>query len=198
MRISVTDIDSWRYYKATEDMVVEELLRRLRKQEPPSRAMLAGRALHSVLEHAKDGDLDYAEADGFRFRFEADCALSLPSVRELKGEMLIPSRYGPVTLVGVVDGLDGAIYDHKLTARFDAERYADSYQWRCYLVMFGASKFIYNVFEGQEDEKRAEWAIRGFQQFTLYAYEGMKADVAREVAELADFVAQHVPEKLAA
>jgi hypothetical protein len=71
----------------------------------------------------------------------------------------------------VIDGSDGAIYDHKLTERFDAERYADSYQWRCYLLMFGARKFVYNVFEGREGNAANEWVIHGFQQFPLYAYD---------------------------
>lgn len=199
MRLSVTDLDSWRYYKESEDMDVEALLRRLRKLEPPSQAMLAGRALHSVLEHAVPGaSLDVAEAHGFKFHFKVDCAIDLPPVRELKGDVQIVTPVGVVTLVGVVDGLDGAVYDHKLTARFEAERYADSYQWRCYLEMFGARKFVYNVFEGKEGDHANEWVVFGFHQFPLYAYEGMRADVVRELSELAAFVREHVPEKVAA
>lgn len=199
MRLSVTDLDSFRYYKESEEMDVDALLRRLRKQEPPSQAMLAGRALHSVLEHATAGAaLDVAEAEGFKFHFKVDCAIELPAVRELKGEVQIVTPAGLVTLVGVVDGLEGGIYDHKLTARFDAERYADSYQWRCYLEMFGARKFVYNVFEGKEGDHPNEWVIFGFQQFPLYAYEGMRADVVRELSELAAFVRKFVPEKMAA
>jgi hypothetical protein len=198
VRLSVTDLDSWRYYKASEDMDVEALLRRLRKQEPPTQPMLAGRALHKVLEHIQEGDLACAEAEGFTFKFLAECEVQLLPVRELKGEAIIKTASGPVTLVGVIDGMDGSIYDHKLTERFDAERYADSYQWRCYLTMFGAKRFVYNVFEGREGDKPNEWLIHGFQRFPLYAYEGMREDVVREVVELADFVAKHVPEKAAA
>lgn len=198
MRISVTDLDSWRYYKASEDMDAEALLRRLRKEEPPTKAMLAGRALHSALENAGEGEMDFAEADGFKFRFMADCQIPLLPVRELKGEMLIQTPVGFVTLVGVIDGLDGAVYDWKLTERFDAERYADSYQWRSYLTMFNARQFVYGVFEGKEDEAMGEWVIWGFQHFPLFAYEGMDQDVRREVSELAWFIAEHLPERLAA
>lgn len=198
MRISVTDLDSWRYYKASEDMDIEALLRRLRKEEPPTQAMLAGRALHKVLEHAEVGDLPTASAEGFTFKFLADCAIPLLPVRELKGEMEIATPYGVATLVGVVDGADGGVHDYKLTERFDAERYAESYQWRCYLTMFKARRFTYQVFEGREGDAPNEWLIHGFHPFTLYAYEGMERDVRREVSELAGFIADYVPEKAAA
>lgn len=198
MRISVTDLDSWRYYKQDEDMDVGQLLARLRKQELPSQAMLAGRALHSVLETAKEGELEVAEADGFKFRFRENFTVPLLTVRELKGEMVIATPSGPVTLVGVIDGHNGAVWDWKLTSRFDAERYADSYQWRSYLTMFNARKFVYGVFEGKEGDEINEWIVWGYQEFPLYAYDGMRADVEREVAELAAFIVQHVPERAAA
>jgi hypothetical protein len=198
VRLSVTDVDSWRYYKASEEMDMDALLRRLRKQEPPTQKMFAGRALHKVLEHAQFGAMESAEAEGFTFRFAADCDVPILPVRELKGEVQLVTPAGLVTLVGVIDGSDGAIYDHKLTERFDAERYAESYQWRCYLLMFGARKFVYNVFEGREGNAANEWVIHGFQQFPLYAYDAMKSDVLREVTELAEFVSEYVPEKAAA
>lgn len=197
MRISVTDLDSFRYFKATEDMDLAALLARLRREEPPSPAMLAGRAFHKVLEKAAWESADTAEADGYKFHFRADCVIPWLPVRELKGEIVLPSPVGSVTLVGVVDGIDGAIYDHKLTKRFDAERYADSYQWRCYLVMFFAQKFVYNVFEGEQDET-GDYNIWGFHSLTFYAYESMRADVLREVGELAELIAEHIPERRAA
>jgi hypothetical protein len=141
MRISVTELDAYRRYRDQEDVELEQLLLQLRKLEPPSQAMLAGKAFHYVLEHAKPGEeLTTAKVDDFTFRFQLDCALELPRVRELKGEIVVMTSVGPVTLVGVVDGLDGPVIDYKLTSRFEAERYADSYQWRCYLLMFGMSK----------------------------------------------------------
>lgn len=201
MRISVTDLDGYRYFKDSEQ-ALDEFLNRLRRLEPPNRKMLAGKALHKILERASSGgvelneEITVANCDGFNFRFAADCDLPLLPVVELKGEIEIETPSGPVTLVGVVDGIDGAIYDHKLTERFDAEKYADSYQWRAYLVMFGARRFTYNVFEGKEEHD--EFVIWNFQAFTLYAYEGMREDVIGEVVELAGFIAKHLPEKLAA
>lgn len=195
MRLSVTELDGFRYWKSAEDMDLDAFLARMRKQEPPSPKMLAGRALHSILEDAQVGEVAVAERDGFSFTFEADCSLQMLPVREMKGEIGLHTSSGLVTLVGIVDGLDGGIYDHKLTERFDAENYANSYQWRCYLTMFGAQRFTYNVFEGREKDINT-WVIYGFHPLTFYAYPGMADDVQREVNELAAFVAKHLPERV--
>lgn len=195
MRLSVTELDAFRYYRDTEEADLESLLRRLRKEEPPSRAMHAGRAFHAALEHAQPGDdLGLIERDGFRFRLELDHAMPIPRIRELKGESVLPTPIGPVTLVGVVDGVDGPVRDYKLTGRFDAERYIDSYQWRCYLVMFGAHQFDYDVFVAK-DTDADPIVIYDYHRLPLYAYPGMTADVLREVGELAQFVAKHLPER---
>ena len=196
MRISVTEIDAFRRFKVLEDMTWEEFLAVMLKQRTPTRAMEAGRALHTILEHCAVGELGTVEQDGFTFRFDFDGDIVLPRVRELKGEMQVQTSVGPVTLVGVVDGINGAIHDFKLTAKFDAERYHDSYQWRCYLLMFGGTKFIYDVFVG--DEKPDAWVIREYHPLAFYAYPGMKEDILRELDEFARFTAENVPQRAAA
>lgn len=193
MRLSVSNLDAYRRYRDNEDVTLESLLSQLRRESPPSRAMLAGKAFHSILETADVSELDAAERDGFKFRFSLDCAIALPHVRELKAEVQLETPSGPVTLVGIVDGMDAAIHDYKLTARFDAEKYADSYQWRCYLTMFGGTKFIYDVFVGKDDED--EWVVFDYHALPFYAYPAMQSDVLREVSEFAAFVAKHLPEQ---
>lgn len=159
--------------------------------------MLAGRALHTLLEHAEPGELADATLDGWRFTFALDAAIALPAVRELKAEEVFHTRAGPVTLVGKVDSLEGiVVHDYKLTERFEAERYADSYQWRAYLTMFGAQHFVYDVFQGRYDGQRV--TIYDYHRFPLVAYPGMRADVERAVAGLAEIVAAHVPQKIMA
>lgn len=195
MRLSVTELDAYRRFKALEDMSFEEMLAVLLKKRTPTRAMEAGSALHKLLENHQGGDLEEVEQDGFRFRFDLDCAIALPRVRELKGEAIYPTSIGPVTLVGIVDGLDNAIRDYKLTAKFDAERYHDSYQWRCYLLMFGGRKFVYDIFVGED--KGEAWVIREYHSLAFYAYPGMEADVLRELDDLARFTAEQVPARLA-
>ena len=199
MRISVTALDAYRYY-CDSDMELEMFLRQLRKEEPPTPQMLAGKALHAALENFEGGDVFTLERDGYKFKFVGECQVRLPDVRELKGEMTIRTQHGDVTLVGVVDGMNGTeIFDHKLTGQFNAEKYADSYQWRCYLVMFGGRKFTYNAFVGKEDADTGEWVIYDFQPLSFYAYPEMENDVRREVEFFAGFWRKYMePESVAA
>lgn len=196
LRISVSDIECFRYYKANEEITLEECLARLRKERPATPAMRAGSALHAILEHAEyDGETLWAERDGFRFYFGCEIDLNVPAVRELKGEVEIQTPSALVTLVGVVDAMDTAIHDYKLTGRFEAERFADSYQWRCYLLMFGAERFVYNVFVGQEDANGTDWTIREYHELEMYRYPGMEQDVYRELSEFVEFILAYMPEK---
>lgn len=197
MRLSVTDLDSYLYWKGSEDMDLDALLRRLRREEPPTPAMLAGTAFHTLLENADTCDLSNAEQDGFKFRFDLESAIAMPQIKELKAEHLVQTTAGPVVLVGKVDGLRGStIIDYKLTERFDAERYADSYQWRCYLMIFSAQRFTYEVFQCRHTDDAI--VVTEHHPLTFYAYPGMERDVLRELAGLAELVAKYIPEKEAA
>lgn len=209
LRVSVSDIECYRYYKDNEDQTLERCLAQLRRQTPPSPAMEAGRALHAFLENATysepervwdvfdvdDSAITWAERDGFRFYFGCEIDLEVPTVRELKGEITIHTPSATVTLVGVVDAMDTAIHDYKLTGRFEAERFADSYQWRCYLLMFGAERFVYNVFVGQEDANGTDWTIKEYHELEMYRYPGMEEDVRRELSEFVEFILAYMPEK---
>lgn len=203
IRLSVTDLDSYLYWRDDEDMDFEELLKRLRGESEPTDAMMAGRAFHKLFELAEYGqELGSPLVDGWQFVFAIEREIALPTIRELKAEIELHTPSGPVTLVGKVDSLHGKIvHDYKLTERFDIERYADSYQWRAYLSMFGASQFVYDVFVARYDEQPTSQGFRratvyDYQRFPVHAYPGMSADVERAVAGLAEIVAKHVPQKI--
>lgn len=190
IRLSVTHLDGYRYWRDNEDVPLDVLLARLRGTEEPSLAMLAGRAFHSFLEHAPAGDVKSTTVDGFEFIFAVEQDIALPAVRELKAECLFHTPSGPVTLVGKVDALNGTtVHDYKLTERFDAERYADSYQWRAYLTMFDARSFVYDVFQARYGDDAI--TVYDYHRMTFHAYPGMREDVQREVAALAEIVAKH-------
>lgn len=195
LRVSVTDLDSMLYWRESE-MEFEDFLKRLRGEEPPGPNMLAGRAFHTLLENAQEGgEFFAAEQDGYRFDFAIEQEIALPQIRELKAEHVFETPSGPVTLVGKVDGMQGiTVHDYKLTERFDAERYADSYQWRSYLTMFGASRFVYDVFVCRYDGPRVY--VFDYHRLPFSAYPGMRDDVYREVCALAEIVAKHVPQKI--
>jgi hypothetical protein len=197
IRLSVTDLESYRYWKDSDDDF-DVLLTRLRGEEPPGQNMLASRAFHKLLETTKEGDEFFATTiDGYRFDFAIDDAVARPVCCELKAEVPIATPSGPVTLVGKVDGLTGLVVnDYKLTERFEAERYTDSLQWRAYLMMFSARYFVYDVFVCRYDPDRVY--VNDYHRLSFCAYPGMAEDVTRAVVELAAIVAQHVPQKVAA
>lgn len=208
MRLSVSDIDTYRrYLDGDEDMSLKDVLAWLRRTAPRPAYLDAGNAFHKILERSDVGELERVSLDGFAFRFNLDARIALPRIREMKGELEILTSVGPVTLVGKVDGIEGSVHDFKLAGWFNPEKYLSSYQWRCYLLMFDAWKFVYDVFvydekeikEGRGKEKRVigtEYVVKELHELPLYAYPDMERDVLREVDHFARFVAEHMPEKL--
>lgn len=198
IRLRVTDLEAFRHWKASEDSTLEDLVQRLRHEDPPTPEMRAGKAFAKLLEHTRAGrSLHVEEQDGWEFFFDLETEVALPSVRELRGEMVVDTPSGPVTLVGQVDGYDGAVYDQKLTERVDPEQYLDSLQWRAYLVMFGAREFVYDLFRAkyertEDDEPTGKIVVDEHHRLKFYAYPLMRSDVERAVCELAEVVTTYV------
>jgi hypothetical protein len=216
IRLSVSDLETYRYWKDAEDSTLDDLVARLTRKEPPTPQMEAGAAFAKLMEHASGRSLDVEEVDGWVFSFDLEGEIALAPVRELKAEVVFETPSGPVTLVGKVDGIDGKIHDQKLTESFDAERYLDSLQWRAYLVMFGAREFVYDVFRakyerepGHTDEdgkyikgpikQPGEITITEYHPVSFYAYPNIRADVEAAVRELAEVVVAYgIPKTMAA
>ena len=200
MRLSVSDIDLYRkYLQEDEDITLKELLRQLRREEKRPWYMEAGNAFHKVLEHAQTGEVAEATYNGYRFSFELDHSVVLPEIREIKGEIVIPTSVGPVTLVGKVDGMNYSVHDYKLTGWMQPEKYIDSYQWRCYLQMFRAYRFQYDIFTYDQDkDDKKHLIVKDYHQLEMFAYPNMERDVVNAVDDFAKFVAEYLPEKLTA
>lgn len=217
IRLSVSDLETWRYWKANEDSTLDELVARLTKKEPPTPQMQAGAAFAKLMEQAPMGVFDVETVDGWTFVFNLDDVIALPPVRELKAEVVFDTPSGPVMLVGKIDGLGGKVHDQKLTESFDAERYLDSLQWRAYLVMFGAREFVYDVFkakyergpgrtivvDGEETyvkgDPTGKITITEYHPMSFFSYPGIRADVQRAVNELAEVVVAYgIPKAMAA
>lgn len=216
IRLSVSELETLRYWKGREDSAIEDLIADLTRKREPTPQMEAGKAFAKLFEHAKPKDYVTAESDGWSFDFsKLDAEMPISPVRELKGEKVYGTPSGLVTLVGMVDGLTGRhLRDQKLTERWDAEKYTDSLQWRAYLDMFQAHAFTYDVFVGKyslDDERPAayylaeqlptpppaRWVeVREYHPLTFYSYPGMAADVYGAVCELAAVIAEHVPERV--
>lgn len=195
IRISATDIDQLLYYREADEMELADLIARLKHLMPSSEAMEAGTALHAALETAEPGDHPGLSHDGFTFSFECDADLDLPPIREMKAtrEYLVDDVV--VTLVGKVDAVHGkTIHDHKFTAKFDADRYLGSFQWRSYLEIFGADTFRWNIFEAHESAPK-NYLIRNLHKLTMHRYPGMAETVERDIREFVVFARDHLPER---
>ena len=198
MRISATHIDAYRYYRQHEESSLEKLIADLRRESPPTEAMLVGTALHKALEFAKEGAVTHLFQDGYSFEIATDAIIDLAEIRELKttAEWMIDGT--PVTLVGKVDGIHGKrIDDHKTTSSsFDAEKYLNTFQWRIYLELFKADVFLWNVFELKQDAKNwKHYVIRDVHQLQAYRYPGMRQDIEDELRLFVDFASAFLPDR---
>lgn len=187
MLARVSNIDAYRRWLDKEDQSLDDLIRFLTIDEP-SEAMKAGTAFHKALELAQPGDYDTLFANGYTFHLP-EGMLALPTIRELRAY----GNYGALQVTGQVDGLHGKrVDDHKTTARFDAERYLEGYQWRFYLDLFGADVFRWNVFEIRE-VKPLVYQVAEPQILTEYRYPGLHHDCKRLAAEFYEFACKHLP-----
>jgi hypothetical protein len=200
IRLSVSDLETYRYWKDREDSSLEELVSQLQGVVEPTPAMVASRAFHLALENltpATEG-LVALRQDGYTFEFDCDGDFYLPPIRELKAEVPWVSTSGPVTLVGKVDGMYGlTVRDYKLSERFEADRYTDSFQWRAYLAMFKCHRFVYDVFQCSYDRyDPMKVKIYEIHHFGLDRYPEMLLDLDRVIDEVAAVVVKHVPQKV--
>lgn len=197
IRISATNLEAFRRWKANPDAGLDEIVNYLLKRTPPTEAMAAGSAFHRVMENATQGELSVLTQDGFTFDFtQMDSEIALPETRERKLTRQDIVGGERVTFVGVVDAMDATtIYDHKLTGSLDPENYTDSLQWRCYLDWFGIKKFTYNLFAKYQPSARpGTYIIKQFLPVSFYAYPDMHRDVMQVAGEFVDFVKTNVPE----
>lgn len=194
LRLSVTHLESLRYFKNAEDATLDKLLADLAGVGDATRKMLAGKVMAKFWENATEGEMDAATVDGWRINFNLDAEIPVPPVREMKIEYPMQTPSGPVVLVGKVDGFEGVtVRDQKLTERFDVEKYLDSLQWRAYLVILGARKFVYDVFVGDMDEHEDVITVSEYHPVPLYTYPGIEKDVQASVNELAEIVTKWAP-----
>lgn len=191
MLFRVSEVESYRQFRADPDAELGKLLSWLRNEVPPSQPMLAGTAFHDVLEHAEPGELATAESQGFKFIIEVDTRLALSPIRELRSS----KQYAGVTVTGKLDVLDGLrVEDHKTTGRFDPDRYLTGFQWRYYLSIFGAQVFRWNVFEMREVEPNT-YLVHKLHRLEQCRYPAMESDCTELAADLEQFAQQYMPER---
>jgi hypothetical protein len=169
MRVTVTNLETFRLYRTEDWMDLDHLMSSFTGNEAfdPFTSQL-GEAFHEALRKIGTGEFTYLQHGRFRFdlsRIEGE--LALYPLRELRASKKYRVGDDEIEVRGRVDGTDGvAVEDHKLKfGTFDAERYADSVQWKLYLDIMGGKQFRYNVFEGPDSDSvamrssRAAWLM---------------------------------------
>lgn len=186
----VSHVAAYARWKADEDMPLGVLVSQILSSEQ-TEAMAKGTAFHKFLEHAQAGESEVAEVDGYTFAFVGEFEMYIPQTREWrKGK-----DYGGIIVSGQVDAIEGkTIYDHKTTDRFDAEKYLDSWQHRFYLDIFGADRFVWNVWEMNELKEPKAYGVHHLHQLEQFRYPSLEADCTALALEYRDFALQHMPQ----
>jgi hypothetical protein len=185
---SVSDIDLYRTWRNSEDLDVNWLLRRLRKEEPPTPAMEAGTAFHQILEKPDFEEqtelFTVLNGQEYWFSIVCDIEITLPRIRELRVE----KQYGDLLVRGRVDGLEAlTVTDYKTTGQFDPDRLMEGYQWRFYLDTLKCDTFIWKVFVIDQFGKPGHYDVKQFHGLKQHRYAGMGEDCQRLAAEYLQF-----------
>lgn len=195
-----TDIDRVRAYMLLGDEAesLDELLAYLRRELPQSPAMLAGGAFHKALELAARGEYDHLEADGFSFEIDCDGEIPHYAEKELWVRKIFEVGTRQVLVRGRLDGKAGdTVADFKTTSKYDPDKYLEGYQWRFYLGMTGAYRFVWHVFRWLQDTKQStRYSVREIFRLEQFAYPELEADLQSALALYVGFVETHLPERI--
>jgi hypothetical protein len=156
MRVTVTNLETFRLFHTEDWMDFDHLMASITGNEAfdPFTSML-GEHFHEALRLLGTGEHDRLQHGRFIFDLSrVDAEITLLPLRELRASKKYTVGDHVIDVRGRVDGTDGvAVEDHKLKfGTFDAERYADSVQWKMYLDMIGGRVFRYNVFEAPDSD----------------------------------------------
>lgn len=77
MLARVSSIETFRRWRLDEDATPEDLVMRLTAFQP-TEAMLAGTAFHKALETSSEGEYEWLEAEGYRFRMTQSLSIYEP------------------------------------------------------------------------------------------------------------------------
>jgi hypothetical protein len=182
----VSHLAAFARWKEMDDVGVDWLINNIRSDEQ-TEEMAKGTAFHKFLEHVQAGEeLAGTVVDGYTFAFVGDFELSLPPTRELRKSKI----YDGLIVSGCCDAIAGkTIYDHKTTKYFEAENYLTSWQWKFYLDIFGADRFIWNIWEMNELDEPMSYGVNKLHKLEQFRYPAMSKDcleLAQEFKEFAD------------
>lgn len=194
MRISATQLESYRLFMGGEWMEEDELLATIHGDFRPNHKIALGTAFGKVLE---DPDR-YCAPGGFRvlvfgevFEFGHDVMDPCLALVDRRGvfEAKAVKAYGPHDVASKADHLLGAhLSEFKTTlSSFDFDKYAQSCQWRYMADAFQPRKITYRVFCLSESTNGVI-ELRSIESFDLYPYAGLHQDCQGLVDEFCGYV----------
>jgi hypothetical protein len=190
MRVSVSHLDMYRSWKDDEEYPLEVLVSQF-KGEEATEPMLRGRAFAKAMERAQLGESDALECDGFTFVFEGEFSIESVPRREVSRI----KTYDGVEVSCRCDRVIGSmVIDDKTTSNFDAENYMEKFQWRYYLDVFEADKFVWKIWECKEDTKNPRvWRVTNQHDLVQWRYPGMEKDCLDLAREFGEFARKWMP-----
>lgn len=185
----VSNVDAFRKWRLTEDVPVSALVQSI-TGHVETESMRVGTAFHKAMECASYGPREVLRANGCTFVLPVNAQVRVPIAREIRKSRV----YGSLRVTGKVDAICGStIWDHKTTARFDAERYIEGYQWRYYLDIFGCDEFVWNLFEMKADTTHEDtFIVTDVHYLSQYRYPSLHADCLALALEYAQFADRHL------
>lgn len=204
MKIAVTLLDSYRYWKETEFMdparehqALQEIIARIQgRKTPKSEAMLKGIAFANICEEPQryfDAINNSYNCDGFVFHGPdvAEFLLNIPD--DAFKEIWMPQyKYNGNHLVARADVMKAnVIGDIKLiTKAFNAKKY-DSYeesiQWQAELLMADCQEFHYFVTQGKHRKKDDVITLHNTQKLQFFRSEATDRRVLQLMNDFAAF-----------
>lgn len=204
MKIAVTLLDSYRYWKETEFMdperehqALQEIIARIQhKRLPKSEPMLKGIAFANVCEHPQQyfhSPSGNYRCDGFEFLGVdvQEFMLNIPS-DALKEVWMPQYKHNGNRLVARADVMkDNVLGDVKLISKaFNAKKY-DSYeesiQWQAECLMADCEKFVYYVTQGKHRKSDDVITLHNTQVFPFYRSEATDRRVLQLMNDFAAF-----------
>ena len=179
IRTSVTKLDALHLFQQGV-IELEDLIKRLRGETVETEAMQFGRAFHKLLEkideieEGKDTEIDGNVFNAndillIKNNLKHKPALGVTEIKDVK-EYNVDGEI--VQVSAVADLVFGeTVVEYKTTKYFDIEKYINSYQWRFYMDIFGASKVVYNIFVFYNNQ------LREVRDFTLFNYKDLQDDI---------------------
>lgn len=178
--VRASTLDSFRLYLDPDvDFIdTEEIEARLcRGQDDedgaPSEAAALGTAFQDAVNGDYDGEIEFDPAS------LAAVSLDLgDAARECEGSVVLDVDGVPVRVTGHTDYLLGlAMVELKTSSKpIAADKYADSMQWRAYVLIFGVEQITYRQVQLAEDKHGIVYA-KAIDDVTMFAYPALRDDV---------------------